>query len=328
MSKSEFWNKGADTTKITIELKELKKICKEWNRISEDWQSLFELVELIDESDKSSIKELETEVSILVSRVEKFEFRKLLNEKHDKNSAIITIHSGAGGTEACDWVEMLLRMYVRWSEKKGYEVKNLDLQSGDEAGIKSVTSIIEGRYAFGYLKSERGVHRLVRISPFDSNKRRHTSFASVNITPEIEDDIEIEVKNEDLRIDTFRASGPGGQHVNTADSAVRITHMSTGTVVQSQNERSQHRNKNMALKVLKSKLFELEEKKREEELKKERGKKKEIAWGSQIRSYVFHPYNMVKDHRTNIETGKVEAVMDGDIDMFIEGFLKWRGLEG
>lgn len=324
MSKSQFWDSDLDSTKLVKELKQLKRLCKKWDRILKDWKSLSELAELIDKDDKSEIEELQSEVEKLTSKIEEFEFQKLLSGEHDKDNAIITIHSGAGGTEACDWVEMLLRMYTRWAENKKYNVQTLDLLPGDEAGIKNVTAIIGGEYAFGYLKAERGVHRLVRISPFDSNRRRHTSFASVDVIPEIEEDIEVELKDEDLRIDTFRASGPGGQHVNVTDSAVRITHMPTGIVVQSQAERSQHRNKSMALKVLKSRLFELEEKRKEQQLKKEHGEKKEIAWGSQIRSYVFHPYNMVKDHRTDIETANVEAVMDGKIDEFIEGWLKLR----
>ncbi len=324
MSKPTFWNNDTKSTELTIELKELKIICQEWDKMYSDYKSLYELVELIDEDDEDSVRELQSEIDKFISEVNKFEFHKFLGGKYDKNNAILTIHSGAGGTEACDWVQMLLRMYTRWIEDKNYNMQTLDLQPGEEAGIKSVTFIIKGDYVFGYLKAEKGIHRLVRISPFDSNSRRHTSFASVDVIPEIEENIEIEIKDEDLRIDTFRASGPGGQHVNTSDSAVRITHLPTGIVIQSQNERSQHKNRNMALKVLKSRLFKLEEDKREKKLKKEHGEKKEIAWGNQIRSYVFHPYNMVKDHRTNVETANVEAVMDGDIDKFIQGWLKHR----
>jgi len=322
MSESEFWNDNLDSKGLVIELKQLKRLCKKWDSISKDWKSLSELVNLIKEDDVESIKELYSETKKLNFEIEEFEFQKLLNGGHDKDNAILNIHPGAGGTEACDWVGMLLRMYAYWAESREYEMQTLDLLPGDEAGIKSVTSIIKGEYAFGYLKAERGVHRLVRISPFDSNRRRHTSFASVDVIPEIKGDIQIELKEEDLKVDTFRASGPGGQHVNVTDSAVRITHLPSGLVVQAQSERSQHRNKAMALKVLKSRLFELEQEKKEQKLKKERGEKKEIAWGSQIRSYVFHPYNMVKDHRTNIETGNVEAVMNGEIDKFIEGWLK------
>ncbi len=245
----------------------------------------------------------------------------ILNNKEDSKNAILSITPGAGGTEAQDWAQMLMRMYVRWAERHGYDVKVLDLLPGEEAGIKSVTLLISGDYAYGYLKGESGVHRLVRISPFDANKRRHTSFAAVSVTPEVEDDIEIDIKESDLRIDTFRASGAGGQHVNRTDSAVRIVHIPTGIVVQCQNERSQHQNKMTAMKILKSKLYELEMKKREKELNELQGEKKEIAWGNQIRSYILQPYQLVKDHRTNVEVGNVPAVLDGDIDIFIKSYL-------
>ncbi len=236
----------------------------------------------------------------------------------------MTLHAGAGGTEACDWCEMLLRMYLRWTDKKGYPTIITDLSPGEEAGIKSVTFLVKGEYAYGYLKSEIGVHRLVRISPFDVNKRRHTSFASCDVLPEIEDTIKIEIKDEDLRIDTFRASGHGGQHLQKTDSAVRITHLPTGIVVQCQNERSQYKNKITALKVLKAKLSELEKEKQRLALEKHYDEKGEIAWGSQIRSYIFMPYQMVKDHRTGMETGNINAVMDGELDQFIESYLDWR----
>lgn len=236
----------------------------------------------------------------------------------------MTLHSGAGGTEACDWVSMLLRMYIRWAEKHDYKVEELDFLPGDEAGIKSVTIQINGENAFGYLKAEKGVHRLVRISPFDSSGRRHTSFASCDIMPELDDNIDFEINPDDLRIDTYRSSGAGGQHVNKTESAIRITHIPTNIVVQCQNERSQHKNKEHAMKVLKSKLYELELQKQTQELKDIRGEVKDIGWGSQIRSYVFHPYNMVKDHRTNAETGNVQSVMDGEIDLFINAYLKWN----
>jgi len=324
MSESKFWNKDSDSKSFLVELKQLKKICKDYDSMREDLKSLSELSELVDKDDEASIKDLETEVRALTSKVDEFEFQKLLDGQHDKDNAILSVNSGAGGTEACDWVSMLLRMYNRWAESKGFILQTVDLLPGDEAGIKNVTVIIKGEHAYGYLKAETGVHRLVRISPFDSNSRRHTSFASVSVIPEISSDVQIQIKDEDLKIDTYRASGPGGQHVNVTDSAVRITHIPTGIVVQSQSERSQHKNKAMALKVLKSRLFELEEQKKKERLEKERGKKKEIAWGSQIRSYVFQPYNMVKDHRTNIETSNVGSVMDGDIDEFIQGYLKTR----
>lgn len=322
MANADFWEQNNNSTELVKDLKELKEVCNTWKQVRKDLSSLLELADLVEETDIESVEEVKKEVRELSRKVQKFELKRLLSGKHDKKNAILTIHSGAGGTEACDWVEMLYRMYKKWIEDKGYDLQTLDVVPGDEVGIKSITSIVKGNYAFGYLKAERGVHRLVRISPFDADKRRHTSFASVNVTPEIKDDVEIELNDSDLRIDTFHASGPGGQHVNTADSAVRITHIPSGIVVQSQNERSQHKNKRMALRVLKSKLYELEEEKRKEEIRKERGEKKEIEWGNQIRSYIFHPYNMVKDHRTNIETGNVEAVMDGEIGEFIEEYLR------
>ena len=254
---------------------------------------------------------------------DRLEVMELLGSKFDHNDAFVTIHSGAGGTEACDWVNMLYRMYSRWIERKNFKLQILDLLEA-EGGIKSVTLQIKGEYAHGLLKGESGVHRLVRISPFDSSSRRHTSFASVYISPVIEDDIEVDIKPDDIRIDTYRASGAGGQHVNKTDSAVRITHLATGLVVQCQNERSQHKNKANAMKVLKSRLFEFYQDEKEKEQEKHAQEKKDISWGNQIRSYVFHPYNMVKDHRTKCETGNIQAVMDGDIDRFIEDFLKWN----
>ncbi len=247
----------------------------------------------------------------------------LLSGKYDSKNAILTLHAGAGGTEAQDWVSMLLRMYTRWAEDKGYKVTVLDMLAGDEAGIKSVTILVEGPNAYGYLKSEKGVHRLVRISPFDAAGRRHTSFASADVMPEIDDDVEIEIKPEDLKIDTFRSSGAGGQHVNKTESAIRITHIPTGIVVSCQNERSQQSNRNTAMKILKAKLFEIHQEEQQKELDKIRGVQKEIGWGSQIRSYIFHPYSLVKDHRTNVEIGDVQAVMDGKIDEFINSYLKY-----
>jgi len=246
----------------------------------------------------------------------------LFSDEYDKNNAIVSIHPGAGGTESQDWAEMLLRMYLRWAEKKSFKTEIVDLLPGDEAGIKSVTFTVAGKNAFGFLKSEKGVHRLVRISPFDTNKRRHTSFSSVDVIPEIEDEIEIDLEESDLRIDTYRSTGAGGQHVNTTDSAVRITHIPTNIVAQCQNERSQHSNRLTALKILKAKLFEYYQKKQEDDMQKRAGEKKEIAWGSQIRSYVFQPYQMVKDHRTKIENSNVQAVMDGEIQLFIDAYLR------
>jgi len=282
------------------------------------------LIELREEGEdveadlQSTLESLERELS-------KIELRTLLSGEHDINSAIVTIHSGAGGTESQDWAEMLLRMYLRWAEQHGYDTEITDYQAGEEAGVKSVTFLVKGPYAYGYLSAEIGVHRLVRISPFDAGARRHTSFASVFVTPEIEDDTEeIEIEEKDLRIDTYRSSGAGGQHVNVTDSAVRITHIPTGIVVQCQNERSQHRNRETAMKILRSKLYELEIARRRAELQEMEDQKADIAWGSQIRSYVLHPYRMVKDHRTSIETSQVEAVLDGDLDDFILGYLKER----
>jgi peptide chain release factor 2 len=283
-----------------------------------DLEALIELAgegEEVDAEIKAELEQLERELS-------ETEIQTLLAGDHDINSAIVTIHPGAGGTESQDWAEMLLRMYLRWSERHSYRREITDYQAGEEAGVKSVTFLVEGEFAYGHLAAEIGVHRLVRISPFDAGARRHTSFASVFVTPEVEDDVSIVVEEKDLRIDTYRSSGAGGQHVNVTDSAVRITHLPSGIVVQCQNERSQHRNKETALKILKSKLFELELEKRREELQEVENQKADIAWGSQIRSYVLHPYQMVKDHRTKMEKGNVDAVLDGDLDDFIVGYLK------
>jgi len=258
----------------------------------------------------------------LAARLDQLEFSSLLSEDADRSNAILSINAGAGGTESCDWAMMLCRMYFKWAEGKRFTIDTIDQMSGEEAGIKSVTVIIKGDYAFGFLKSESGVHRLVRISPFDSNKRRHTSFASVDVIPEVSDDIQIDIKESDLKIDTYRAGGKGGQHVNKTDSAVRITHIPTGIVVQCQNERSQFKNKQVSLKILKAKLYEKERQKQVRKIESAYEEKKEIAWGSQIRSYVLHPYSMVKDHRTDCETGNAQAVLDGKIDNFIEAYLK------
>ncbi len=270
------------------------------------------------------LEEVESDLDLLGKDVDKFEFFVNLNEPADENDAIMTVHAGAGGTESCDWAAMLIRMYKMWCDRKGFTITTADMLDGDEAGTKSATFIIKGQYAYGLLKGESGVHRLVRISPFDSNSRRHTSFASVDVTPEAGNEINIEINESDLRIDTYRASGAGGQHVNKTSSAVRITHEPTGIVVQCQNERSQHKNKATAMKVLKSRLYDLELKKQQEEKSEHEQTKKDIAWGSQIRSYVFHPYSMIKDLRTSVQTGNVQAVMDGDLDQFLESFLKWR----
>lgn len=267
-------------------------------------------------------EDIKGEVDDLRKNLEDIELKLLLSGDVDKNSAIVTIHPGAGGTESQDWAQMLMRMYLRWAEMQGYKTEIVDLQMGDEAGIKGVTFTVEGHYAYGYLKAEAGIHRLVRISPFDANKRRHTSFSAVLVYPEIEDDIKIDIRDEDLKIDTFRASGAGGQHVNKVSSAVRITHIPTGIIVSCQSERSQYRNKEVAMKILKSRLYDISLKEREQKLEDIVGDKKEISWGNQIRSYVLQPYRLVKDHRTNIEIGNVDAVLDGDINVFIVGYLK------
>ncbi len=277
---------------------------------------------IVEESDHESIRHIQDEVSGLESKIDSLEFKSLLGRPEDKNNAILSINAGAGGTESCDWASMLFRMYSKWTASKKFDIEQIDLLVGEEAGIKNVTVIIKGPYAYGYLKSESGVHRLVRISPFDSNSRRHTSFASVDVIPEISNDIKIDINNSDLRIDTYRSSGAGGQHVNVTDSAVRITHMPTGIVVQCQNERSQFKNKSTAMKVLKARLYELEREKKAKELEKRYAKKQKIEWGSQIRSYVMHPYSMVKDHRTDFQTSNVQKVMDGGLDGFMEAYLK------
>ncbi len=277
----------------------------------------------MDEAEESLETEIRKNLEKQQSRYEKLKLLEILGEEFDAKPAFLTIHSGAGGTEACDWVSMLLRMYTRWAEQNDYKIEYLDLLEA-EGGIKSVTLQITGAYVFGYLKGETGIHRLVRISPFDSGGRRHTSFASVYVSPVIEDDVDIEIRPEDIRVDTYRAQGAGGQHVNKTDSAVRITHLETGIVVQCQNERSQHKNKATAMKVLRSRLYEQYQEEKEREQEKKMQEKKDISWGNQIRSYVFHPYNMVKDHRTKVETGNTQSVMDGNIDMFIEEYLKFN----
>ncbi len=299
--------------------KEFIELFQEIQNKHTDQEILLELAK--EENDEDTFKEVEQELGQLQERIAEIEFQNMLGEKDDPNNALLTIHPGAGGTESQDWAQMLMRLYIRWIENKGYKYEIFDLQSGEEAGIKSVTIEVRGKYAFGYLKAEGGVHRLVRISPFDANSRRHTSFASVFVYPEVEDDVEIKIDPNDLRIDTYRASGAGGQHVNKTSSAVRITHNPTGIVVQCQSERSQHRNKDSAMKILTSRLYQKKKDEEEEKLSEIEKNKKDIAWGSQIRSYVFHPYNMVKDHRTNVETGNTQSVMDGQIDLFINAFL-------
>lgn len=283
---------------------------------------LDEFAQIVDpQAEPELFAETCKDASLLAKETEKVEIAAMLSGEHDMDNAIVEIHPGAGGTESQDWAEMLMRMYLRWAERRGYKTQIVDLLPGDEAGVKSATFIVQGDYAYGYMKAEAGVHRLVRISPFDANKRRHTSFTSVSVTPDIEDDIEVVIKEEEIRVDVYRSSGAGGQSVNTTDSAVRITHIPSGIVVACQNERSQHKNKAYALKVLKGKLFAIEEEKRRQRLDGITGEKKGIQWGSQIRSYVLQPYQMVKDLRTRIETGNVNAVLDGALDEFIEGYL-------
>ncbi len=312
-----------NSQKVLKQIKTLKDKVQRFESLQQTWEDLITLVELaMQEKDESVLEEVREGYNQLQKDLEILKLETLLTGKYDKSNAILTLHPGAGGTESQDWAEMLLRMYTRWADRKGYATKTLDYLEGDEAGIKSVTILIEGINAYGYAKCEKGVHRLVRISPFDSSGRRHTSFASVDVMPEIDDDIEININPEDLKIDTYRAGGAGGQHVNKTESAVRITHLPTGVVVQCQNERSQHQNKDIAMKMLKAKLVEIKEREQKEKIEDIQGEQKEIAWGSQIRSYVFHPYNMVKDHRTNFEVGNVQAVMDGAIDDFINEYLK------
>ena len=319
----EFYKNTQNSQKILKEISTLKSKVndiKEIIELNDNMNILFDFYK----QEEVSLKELEEETNMFVEKFEAFKIKVLLNGKYDRNNAILTINAGAGGTESCDWVSMLLRMYQRWADNHKFGVEVLYILAGEEAGIKSVTLAIKGEFAYGYLECEKGVHRLVRISPFDSNARRHTSFAAVNAIPEIEDDLEVNLKKEDMKIDTYRASGAGGQHVNTTDSAVRITHIPTGIVVTCQNERSQNKNLASAMKVLRAKLFEIELKNREDEIKDLKGTESKIEWGSQIRSYVFQPYKLVKDHRTNHEEGNVEKVMDGDIDDFIDIYLKMK----
>ena len=322
--KEDFWQDNKQSNKVLAKIKSLKNKVNEYKTIENEIQNLKELTELVNlEPDEEMAKEIIKNTKKTEKDVEKFEVATLLSGKYDSNNAIVTIHPGAGGTESQDWAEMLYRMYTRWADKNGYKVVELDYLEGEEAGIKSVTFEIIGENAYGYMKGEMGVHRLVRISPFDSGGRRHTSFASVEVLPEITDDIEIEINPDDLRIDTYRASGAGGQHINKTSSAVRITHIPTNIVVSCQSERSQIQNRETAMKMLKSKLFDLKEKEHKEKIEDLKGEQRDIAWGSQIRSYVFCPYTMVKDHRTNYEVGNVEAVMDGKIDDFMESYLKF-----
>jgi len=320
-----FWNNNLKAQAILKELDRKKNIVELWTKLYNETNDLRELTELASEDkDESALRDIASQAEQLKSQLEDFEFKALLSGEDDGKNAILTIHPGAGGTESQDWAQMLFRMYLRYAEERGFKTETFDYISGEEAGIKSATIEIRGDYAYGYLKAESGVHRLVRISPFDFNKRRHTSFASVFVIPEIEDNVIVEIKDDDLRIDTYRASGAGGQHVNKTSSAVRITHLSTNIVVQCQTERSQHKNKESAMKILRSRLYQhFLEIERAKQAKKEPDKKK-IEWGSQIRSYVFHPYNLVKDHRTQVETSNIQAVMDGELSKFISAYLSLK----
>ncbi|MEN8142424.1 MAG: peptide chain release factor 2 [Thermodesulfobacteriota bacterium] len=321
-----FWDDQEKATTVQKEQGRLSAQVENWEEGQATWEEAEVLLELaIEEGDPETANETGSLLAELDKRVASSELECMFSGEHDENNAMLTIHAGAGGTEAQDWVSMLLRMYLRWAESNDFQTEILDQLAGDDAGVKSVTIMIKGLYVYGYLRSEMGIHRLVRISPFDASGRRHTSFASVFIFPELDDDINVEINEKDLRIDTYRASGAGGQHVNKTSSAIRITHLPTNIVVQCQNERSQHRNKDTAMKMLKAHLYEREKRLQEEEQQDLHGDKKGISWGSQIRSYVMQPYRLVKDHRTNLEVGNVDKVMDGDLEPFIKSYLLWQG---
>jgi len=318
-----FWDDADAAQRVAQELNTLKGAVAQYDALCDKYDELIMLWQLgMDENDESVYPEVVEIINNISTELEQLEIALMLSGEHDHSNAILTLHAGAGGTEAQDWVQMLLRMYVRWGEKNGYQVETMDLLAGDEAGVKSATILVSGTNAYGYLKSEKGVHRLVRISPFDASGRRHTSFAAVDVMPEIDDTVEIDINMADVRVDTYRAGGAGGQHINKTDSAVRMTHVPTGTVVQCQNQRSQIKNREQCMKMLRAKLFELERQKQADFKTELGGDYQAIEWGSQIRSYVFHPYNLVKDHRTNNETGNVNAVMDGELTSFIEAYLK------
>ncbi|VIB62622.1 peptide chain release factor 2 [Clostridioides difficile] len=323
MNQQDFWNDNEVAQRVLQENKSLKETLEEYESLKSLLEDIEVLIEIgLEEDDDSVERDIEKSIESMEEKLSKMKIKTLLNGEYDKNNAILSINAGTGGLDAQDWAQMLLRMYIRWSESKGYKVKLLDIISDPEAGIKTATILVEGTNAYGYLKSEKGVHRLVRISPFDPSGKRHTSFASIDVTPELDENIEVEINPSDLKIDTYRASGAGGQHVNTTDSAVRITHIPTGVVVQCQNERSQHLNKDRAMRLLMAKLIELKELEQKEKIEDIQGKYSQITWGSQIRSYVFQPYKLVKDHRTNAEFGNVDSVMNGNIDLFINEYLK------
>ena len=324
-TENDFWNDTENSSKVLKQINSLKSKVEGFKKLNNELNNLLEMSELLEaEEDEEWAKELLKSTYTLEKDIEKLEITTLLSGKYDNNNAILTIHPGAGGTEAQDWAEMLYRMYTRWANANGYEVKELDYLEGDEAGLKSVTFSVNGDYAYGYLKGEMGVHRLVRISPFDAGGRRHTSFASVEVLPEITDDIELNINPDDIKMDVYRASGAGGQHINKTSSAVRLTHIPTGIIVACQTERSQFQNRDTAMKMLKSKLLNLKEKEQKDTIDELKGIQMDIAWGSQIRSYVFCPYTLVKDHRTNYEVGNVQAVMDGDLNGFIDSYLKFN----
>ncbi len=323
MSDPNFWDDNEKAQAVIGEMNAIKTVVEHFEGLENECQDLVDMLEILEEElDESMAGEWTESVHALTGKVDAFELQLLLNQPYDKLDAILELHPGAGGTESQDWAQMLYRMYTRWAEKRGFKVELLDYLPGDEAGIKSVTILVKGHNAYGYLKAEKGVHRLVRISPFDASGRRHTSFVSCDVVPEINDEIHIEIRPEDLRVDTYRASGAGGQHINKTDSAIRLTHIPTGVVVACQTQRSQIQNRDKAMKMLQSKLYELKIQEQQKELAEVRGEHMDIAWGSQIRSYVFHPYSMVKDHRTSVETGNTGAVMDGDLDPFIDGYLR------
>lgn len=322
MQEPGFWDNIKKAEEVTKKSKLIKDKIENFDKLKSQIEDIEVLKEIMEDDDEESANEIIQTLRDIEAQIDDYNMKVLLCGEYDKNNAILTLHVGVGGTDANDWTEMLLRMYTRWCEKQGYSIETLDLLPGDEAGIKSVTLKVTGEYAYGYLKAEKGIHRLVRISPYNANGKRQTSFASMEVLPELTKEQDIEIRSDDLKIDTYRSGGAGGQHVNKTDSAVRITHIPTGIVVQCQNERSQFSNRDTAMEMLKSKLVELKERAHKEKIEDLTGELKDMGWGSQIRSYVFHPYSMVKDHRTNVETSNVISVMDGEIDMFINAYLK------